>query len=88
APRSRTPYVLGALAALLALAVLGGVCMGAYPVSPQALWHAFISADVPTNAQTDRAALVLFELRLPRVVLALLVGAGFGATGSALQALL
>ncbi|WP_310630633.1 iron ABC transporter permease [Paraburkholderia sp.] len=88
APRTRTPYVLGALAALLALAVLGGVCMGAYPIAPQALWHAFVSADVPSNAQTDRAALVLFELRLPRVVLALIVGAGFGAAGSALQALL
>ncbi|WP_322044485.1 iron ABC transporter permease [Paraburkholderia sp. J67] len=87
-PRSRVPFVFAALGVLLALAILAGVCMGAYPVSPAALWQALLAGDLHAGAQADRSALVLLELRVPRVALALLVGAGFGAAGSALQALL
>ncbi|WP_321815319.1 MULTISPECIES: iron ABC transporter permease [unclassified Paraburkholderia] len=87
-PRSRAPLVFAGLGVLLAATVLAAVCMGAYPISPAALWQAFMSGDLHAGAQADRSALVLLELRLPRVAMALLVGAGFGAAGSALQALL
>ena len=36
-------------------------------------------------AETPNAAVILMELRLPRAVLALLVGAGLGAAGAAMQ---
>ncbi len=85
---SRTPLMFVALGVLLALAVLGGICMGAYPVAPAAIWQALAGGERHAAALADRSALVLLELRLPRVALALLVGAGFGAAGSALQALL
>ncbi len=39
----------------------------------------------PFDPQTHNAALILFELRLPRAVLALVVGAGLGAAGAAMQ---
>jgi iron complex transport system permease protein len=39
----------------------------------------------PFDPQTQNAALILFELRLPRAVLALVVGAGLGAAGAAMQ---
>nr|WP_233272926.1 iron ABC transporter permease [Paraburkholderia acidisoli] len=86
--RPRTPFVLAALGVLLACAVIAGVCLGAYPVSPMTLWHALLAGNLEAGAQGDRSALVLLELRLPRVALGVLLGAGFGAAGSALQALL
>jgi iron complex transport system permease protein len=39
----------------------------------------------PFEPQTRNAALILFELRLPRALLALTVGAGLGAAGAAMQ---
>jgi len=39
----------------------------------------------PFDPDTRNPALILFELRLPRAVLALIVGAGLGAAGAAMQ---
>ncbi|PEQ12007.1 ABC transporter permease [Novosphingobium sp. PC22D] len=39
----------------------------------------------PFDPQTRNAAVILFELRLPRAALALCVGAGLGAAGAAMQ---
>lgn len=39
----------------------------------------------PTGDGTPDAALILMELRLPRAVLALVIGAGLGAAGAAMQ---
>jgi iron complex transport system permease protein len=39
----------------------------------------------PLNSVTPEAALILGELRLPRALLALVVGAGLGASGAAMQ---
>ena len=36
-------------------------------------------------ASTPNAALILMELRLPRSILAVVVGAGLGAAGAAMQ---
>jgi iron complex transport system permease protein len=90
AQRRRTAWVpLATLGIFLVLSMLAAVCTGAYRVSPlqvlQALW--------PDSALANDEALlqirsVILNIRLPRVVLAVLVGIGFGAAGSALQALL
>lgn len=72
------------LGCLLALAIIAAICLGAYRISPEAVWQTLLGGD----AGADRSARVLIELRLPRIALGLLVGAGFGAAGSAMQALL
>ena len=68
-----------ALLLLLALAALG---LGAVPLTPaRALAGLWGSGD-------REAVLILREVRLPRLLLGLAIGAGLGATGAALQALL
>jgi iron complex transport system permease protein len=66
------------LIALVALALaLGGTALD--PVA--GLWQAL-------TGQSTAAALIMGDIRLPRVTLALLVGAALGASGAALQGLL
>lgn len=83
APRSRlTPgrfvAVLGALTVLEVVAFFLGASFGEQPIS---LLRAFTQSE-----STD--ALILFSLRLPRVVLAGMVGAALAASGCALQTML
>ena len=75
------------LAALFAAAVFANVGMGAVEIPPlQAvailLSHAGVDLGVEFEARSDA---VLWSIRLPRVVLAMLVGGGLGAAGAALQ---
>lgn len=83
--RSRTALVLTGLTVALMLAVIAGVAFGAVPVSPgdvvSALGRLFSGGE---RTLTD--ALVL-DLRLPRVVLAALVGAALALAGVLYQAL-
>jgi iron complex transport system permease protein len=86
----RRRYVLPALVAILAGAVLLAVSVGAVWISPWTVlrlfaWELHVAphpAGVPTTT-----AVILFELRLPRVLLAVLVGAGLAAAGAVFQAL-
>ncbi|MGF6773642.1 iron complex transport system permease protein [Paraburkholderia sp. GAS199] len=87
--RRRATLLLGGLAIALCAATLAAICIGAYAMTPSTVWSALTTS---SHAAVDHPAIgqaqaVLFNIRLPRVVLALLVGAGFGAAGSALQAL-
>ncbi len=66
------------LAAFAAMTI--GVAVGSAPLSLPAVWDGLLRPDAPTSA-------IVRELRLPRVLLAFLVGGGLGLTGAALQAL-
>lgn len=82
--------MLCAASALLAASILAAVCIGAWRATPLQLLAAFVPAVAGTAQQYDALAslrTVVLELRVPRVVLGVAVGAGFGAAGSALQAL-
>ena len=68
------------LAALLAASIAGAVLVGPVHAS---LWRA-LGADGATSPDY----LILFRARLPRVLLATVVGGSLGAAGAALQALL
>ena len=70
---------LGATLALLALVVLA-FSVGRFPVSAGELLGALLGQPVPENVQT-----VLFKVRGPRVLAALLVGAALAAAGTAYQ---
>jgi iron complex transport system permease protein len=68
----------------LLLIVLGcllvGSMAGAIPLTPAELWHGLRRTDAPT-------ADIIRNLRIPRVLLAFLVGGSLGMCGAALQAL-
>lgn len=75
--RSRLALALAAGALAVAIAVAASCALGAQPISFRAAW-----------AGADPDAAILFGLRLPRAVLAALVGCALAAAGTALQALL
>lgn len=78
----RRPVLLGGLAALLALAFLMSLAVGAMPIPASEVLRALfgLEADAQTRA-------IVVGLRLPRAVLAVIVGAGLGVSGAALQGL-
>ena len=69
------------LLVLAALACGAGLVLGAVPMSPRAVLAALLSSDAP-------GALIVRDLRAPRVALAFLVGGSLGVSGAALQALI
>ncbi|MDB4880549.1 MAG: ABC-type transporter, integral rane subunit, partial [Gemmatimonadetes bacterium] len=72
-----TRWVL--LAAALVLAAIGAVMLGTLHLAPGEVVQAAFGSGTPTHVAVVRS------LRLPRVLLAMLVGAGLGAAGAALQ---
>jgi iron complex transport system permease protein len=78
--------VVGALGLLLTTLMLGAALVGAYPVSLADMTAAVGRrlAGAPAEGQIET---VLFEVRLPRVLAAALVGAALAAAGAAYQAL-
>jgi iron complex transport system permease protein len=82
--------VVPALAVLLAASTVAGVAVGAVPIPPLTLlrlvaWRLHLVAR-PAGVP-DTIAVILFQLRLPRVLLAAVVGAGLAAAGTVFQAL-
>jgi iron complex transport system permease protein len=57
-----------------------GLLVGAVPLSPGSLWHGLLD---PSSPSAD----ILRNLRIPRVLLAFVVGGALGLSGAALQAL-
>src|SRR5215212_7929863 len=89
--RPRPGLVLAGAALVLVLGMLAGVWVGALPLPPGAVvvtlldrLLAPLGGEVPGGLEGTEAA-VLMELRLPRVLLASLVGAGLSVGGAAYQ---
>ena len=76
---TRTGWVLCALGALLILGILAGVTLGPANLGPARLLRALVSRG------DSLSEIVVWDLRMPRVVAAILVGACLGAAGSMLQ---
>ncbi|WP_372405912.1 FecCD family ABC transporter permease [Streptomyces luteireticuli] len=74
----RSAAVAGVLLAVLAAAMLASACLGRTAVTPYDVWHVVRGGAGPY-------ALVVGELRLPRIVLGAMVGAAFGAAGALVQ---
>jgi ABC-type Fe3+-siderophore transport system permease subunit len=91
-PRRRRPGLVLALAGLtLVVALLAGVWVGALPLDPGAVVATLLDRllgplgiDVPGGLSGTEEA-VLLQLRLPRVLLAALIGAGLAIAGAAYQ---
>jgi ABC-type Fe3+-siderophore transport system permease subunit len=69
------------LAALLTLLAIVSLMVGAAALSPRQVFSGLFGGD-------EIAAIVVRDIRLPRTLLALLIGATFGLAGAALQGLL
>jgi iron complex transport system permease protein len=77
---SRRPAVLwGGTAAALLLLLVASLAVGAVPMAPAAAMRALFGDGDPL------AVTIVRELRLPRVMLAMLVGCALGSSGAALQ---
>lgn len=79
--------ILFPLGILLALTFIFSCAVGRYPVHPADVVRLFASRLFPSLMQDDlaEAAIVLFRVRLPRVLAAALVGAALSASGAAYQ---
>lgn len=79
---ARTMALIGM--ATLALALVFGATQGAYAISPGSVWTLLTS---PSQWATHPDAQVFFHIRAPRLLMALLAGAGLGLTGALVQGL-
>lgn len=77
APRWLIPVLVAALAGL----AVSSLAVGPAPIPPWLALKALVSGE-------GTAAIIVRDIRLPRTLLAILVGANFGLTGAALQGLL
>jgi iron complex transport system permease protein len=74
--------LLPVLGIVLLAAALVSLCIGAAPLSPSEVLSALLGG----GSEVER--IIVFELRLPRVALGILLGAVLGFSGAALQGLL
>ncbi len=85
----RVTMFIGLLGALTLLAFLAGAGIGAVEIAPDRVL-AILAAKLglaPTELVNDRESLVLLSIRLPRVVLAVMVGAALAICGAVQQGL-
>ncbi len=87
--RRAAAVVLPLLAVALCAVVLVAFCSGAYRLTPAQVLAALSAhgAGLAGDPALQQMRAVLLQIRAPRIVLAILAGAGFGMAGAALQAL-
>lgn len=78
----RRPLVLAALAAAVVIAIVLGLFIGSIAVPFDAVIHALTGA-----TSGDPTSILIRELRLPRVLMAALVGGALATAGTAMQGL-
>jgi iron complex transport system permease protein len=86
-PGALRPGQRALLAVLPLLFAFGAMCFGRLPISPADVFASVLAklgGGAAGNAQTEQ---ILWVMRFPRVLLALLVGAGLSAAGCAFQSL-
>jgi len=86
----KRPLIFGSVILLLVLSVLVSLCLGRYEISMKTLvhfleWKWFYSGDIPSNALLLEN--ILFDIRLPRIICVVLVGAALSVSGGAFQAM-
>ncbi len=80
--RRRRAVVVGAALLAVAIVAVVSLSLGDYPIPPADLWRTLWGGG-------ERAqAYVVFQVRMPRLAMALLVGAALGVAGALLQSLL
>lgn len=73
--------------ALTALSIVYSVTIGSEPLPGEAVWEAITARLQGTVSSTPYVDLIVWEARLPRSLLAVVVGAGLGIAGCGMQTL-
>jgi len=90
-PTATAPIVGSALAAALLLSVTSAVMIGPVSIRPDIVWRVALDHLIPgwlSPAWQPFEASIIWDVRLPRVLLAATAGAGLAVVGATLQALL
>lgn len=87
--RARRRLVIGSLAALVVVAALLELSMGPVTIAPSQVFAALANRlHLPFGAEPDtRSLAVVWDIRMPRVLVAILGGGALGVGGAALQGL-
>ena len=82
----KSRIILLGLGVCLVVLAIASFLVGRYPISPDKVVGILASGVVPIDQfWTDQEALIFFNVRLPRVLLAMLVGCSLSAAGAAYQ---
>jgi len=87
-PVGRGAIVLAGAGTLLVLAILGSLAIGPVVISPADVLRILVDGAAgarPTTGTAMRDAIVVLDIRLPRTVLAVLVGSTLAVAGAILQ---
>ncbi|RGO65764.1 iron ABC transporter permease [Hungatella hathewayi] len=86
ADKHRVRGRLTAMVVLFAVCFFGSFMLGRYPIEPWTLIRVLASRVIPVTPDwPSQVETVLFNVRLPRVLIAALIGAGLSAAGAAYQ---
>jgi iron complex transport system permease protein len=80
------PIVLAACLLFLLATMTAGVAIGSVPLSPAQVWHVVV-AGLAGHPPNTVAGIIVWQIRLPRVLLAAVVGAALTTAGSVVQVL-
>ena len=86
-----TPLLIAGLTVILIATVTIAVMIGPVSIRPNVVWRVALDSLVPgwlSPTWQPFEASIVWDVRLPRVLLATIVGAGLAVVGAALQALL
>lgn len=88
-PRTSLQHlVLAAMGITLILLAVFSVTIGAFPVSLKSTLSVMLhQMGIPSELHSIQESKVLLHIRIPRILLAMLVGGGLGVSGAALQGL-
>ncbi len=84
---ARQLILLGGLAVLLSAVAIGSLGFGDVPVRMSEIAAILLGAERPGDVEYAAHITIIREIRLPRIILALLVGGALAAAGMAMQAL-
>jgi iron complex transport system permease protein len=85
--RLSLPVVLAGCTLLLVVVMTLGVAIGSVGLSPGAVWHVVVDHLAGHPRTTTVADEIVWQIRLPRVLLAAVVGAALTTAGTVVQAL-
>ncbi|MFF8263567.1 FecCD family ABC transporter permease [Streptomyces virginiae] len=84
--RLRTGAVLAVLAAALAASAIAGLALGPVRIAPDRVFD-IVLGGLTGNRPTGAFASIVWDVRMPRILLGAVVGAGLAVAGTVLQAL-
>ncbi len=80
-------YVCAGMAVVLLVCALAALCMGQYSIEPKTVFAVLSGHGPAPEGQNRNLYTVLYKIRIPRALLAMLAGAGLATAGAAFQSL-